>query len=231
LLSNFNPNAVGAVNDPSNDGGLDIPNGMGSYIGPGLNTSISIFDNSNASSLVGLFGPVGQKVILTYTYVGYEAAYTNTAFNSSNTAGAYLFANQAPPTGTAPGTSTSMVVQLGANGLIPFAFLSNGGGSYSSSNGSAINGGSIGSNVELAFATVGSSIAFAFLEDIGANCPGSGCSGDQDFDDMVVEIQLNTLSLGTTSVTPLPAALPLFVGGLGIIGFLTRRRKQANTTV
>jgi hypothetical protein len=33
-----------------------------------------------------------------------------------------------------------------------------------------------------------------------------------------------TISLSTT---PLPAALPLFAGGLGLVGYLTRRRKQS----
>jgi hypothetical protein len=28
------------------------------------------------------------------------------------------------------------------------------------------------------------------------------------------------------SATPLPAALPLFAGGLGFVGFLTRRKKR-----
>jgi hypothetical protein len=31
---------------------------------------------------------------------------------------------------------------------------------------------------------------------------------------------------GTFSATPLPAALPLFAGGLGMVGFLARRKKQ-----
>jgi hypothetical protein len=29
------------------------------------------------------------------------------------------------------------------------------------------------------------------------------------------------------SATPIPAALPLFAGGLGMLGFLARRRKRA----
>jgi hypothetical protein len=32
------------------------------------------------------------------------------------------------------------------------------------------------------------------------------------------------------SVTPLPAALPLFAGGLGVVGLLARRRKRNNAT-
>jgi hypothetical protein len=31
---------------------------------------------------------------------------------------------------------------------------------------------------------------------------------------------------GSFSATPLPATLPLFAGGLGFVGYLTRRRKQ-----
>ena len=33
-------------------------------------------------------------------------------------------------------------------------------------------------------------------------------------------------AVGGVSITPLPAALPLFAGGLGLIGFITRRRKR-----
>jgi hypothetical protein len=35
-------------------------------------------------------------------------------------------------------------------------------------------------------------------------------------------------SFVSVSATPLPAALPLFAGGLGVIGLLARRRKQKN---
>jgi hypothetical protein len=32
--------------------------------------------------------------------------------------------------------------------------------------------------------------------------------------------------LGYLAATPLPAALPLFAGGLGMVGFLARRKKR-----
>lgn len=35
----------------------------------------------------------------------------------------------------------------------------------------------------------------------------------------------------SVTTTPLPAALPLFAGGLGMIGLLARRRKQKNAAV
>ena len=47
--------------------------------------------------------------------------------------------------------------------------------------------------------------------------------GDADFDDMVVEIQI-----GGLDPTPLPAALPLFAAGLGVLGLLGWRRKPKN---
>jgi hypothetical protein len=38
---------------------------------------------------------------------------------------------------------------------------------------------------------------------------------------------LNIFADGSiTAATPLPAALPLFAGGLGVLGFLARRRKK-----
>ena len=47
----------------------------------------------------------------------------------------------------------------------------------------------------------------------------TGASGDK-------YIGLDNVSV--TSVTPLPAALPLFAGGLGVIGLLARRRTRKN---
>lgn len=35
-----------------------------------------------------------------------------------------------------------------------------------------------------------------------------------------------TLAVNEVTTTPLPATLPLFAGGLGFVGYLTRRRKQ-----
>ncbi len=42
--------------------------------------------------------------------------------------------------------------------------------------------------------------------------------------------QVLEVVLPTTTATPLPAALPLFAGGLGVIGLLTRRRRQKIAT-
>ena len=46
---------------------------------------------------------------------------------------------------------------------------------------------------------------------------------NSDWDDMIVKI---TAVNGEIGITPIPASLPLFAGGLGLIGLLSRRRKQ-----
>jgi hypothetical protein len=60
---------------------------------------------------------------------------------------------------------------------------------------------------------------FTFAED-GVNDPQFYVSG----------LAYDTVGTGTQSSTPLPAALPLFAGGLGVMGLLARRRKQKKTT-
>jgi hypothetical protein len=52
-------------------------------------------------------------------------------------------------------------------------------------------------------------------------CTGQICS---------YELYGTVLASGVAA-TPLPAALPLFAGGLGLIGFISRRRKQKNITL
>jgi hypothetical protein len=52
---------------------------------------------------------------------------------------------------------------------------------------------------------------------IGYNDTGSS---DKDYDDLVF--------VGEITATPLPAALPLFAGGLGFLGFLGKREKRKN---
>jgi len=47
----------------------------------------------------------------------------------------------------------------------------------------------------------------------------------------VADISASTLGVGTLSSTPLPAALPLFAGGLGAFGLLARRRKRKTAAV
>ena len=54
--------------------------------------------------------------------------------------------------------------------------------------------------------------------DGGGIASGSGLSFAQDTDNLALS--------GDLQATPLPAALPLFAGGLGLFGLIARRRKQ-----
>jgi len=48
---------------------------------------------------------------------------------------------------------------------------------------------------------------------------------DPSFDFFIDDVAFDQ-GLGPNATTPLPATLPLFAGGLGFVGYLTRRRKQ-----
>jgi hypothetical protein len=50
-------------------------------------------------------------------------------------------------------------------------------------------------------------------------CTGPRCAND-----------IGSSSSWAATATPLPAALPLFAGGLGVVGFFARRRKRKNAT-
>lgn len=63
----------------------------------------------------------------------------------------------------------------------------------------------------------GSESAYFFL--CGLEAPGADYCGTRD-------ITGGSLDIGGLAATPLPATLPLFAGGLGIVGFLSRRKKR-----
>lgn len=206
------------------------------FTGSGPGTVIDIFYGANGSSPyspdpmtftaptasgagLGISGANGP-VSLTYTFLGFEAAYTNQAEASFTYSSTPMFQNHASGSvaATAIGASYTSTTALPSSGLVPFLFNST---TYNTPDGTAVNGGPIGANVGLGFLidSADTNIAYAFLKDIWQG-------GDGDFDDMVVEIQLNPLSTNRSSATPLPATLPLFASGMGLISLFGWRRKQ-----
>jgi len=120
------------------------------------------------------------------------------------------------PVGSVGGISQNLVTIPGASYIVDFWFKPDGGtpSSFSASFGgttlvSLTNPAASSSFLELAFlvtATSGTTaLGFNFRDDPGFFL----------FDDVSVN-----------QATPLPAALPLFAGGLGVLGLLARRRKR-----
>lgn len=190
---------LGANFNPTNSASMALD-------GIGVGTAIKYFDSSTTTA-DGLF--VSPLIAgLSFQYKGYEAGYTNVAAAELVYSGTPMFTNNS----TAPETLSFNVYDTTANGgLVPFLFRSITG------NRTAANGGPVDPGSRIAFAQVNANTVYAFFDD-------SGAGPDSDYDDMVVKI---TAFGGDTSLTtPIPAALPLFASGLGVFGFVARRRKQ-----
>jgi hypothetical protein len=176
------------------------PNGA-AVAGIGNGTAIKTFTSFGAGQGL-LVSP--ENVFLTFDYIGKEASFTNEfklVFGS-----AIVFDTQTSSTGS---TSGPILFDVLANpGAVPFYFQS-----VTNGNKTATNGGSVASGLGIAFACATTNVCYAFFDDGGAG-------PDKDWDDMVIRIT------ATDIPTPLPAALPLFVGGLAALGLVARRRNK-----
>jgi len=178
------------------------PTGIAAINADGINVGTAITIFSDVANTGGLFVSP-QNVSVTFDFMGKEAGFTNALISGSNV----LFNNN-----VAPGiTSGPLSVN---SGVVPFLFRA-----ITPGNLDAVNGGTIASGLQIAFARVSDSIFYAFFDDGGAG-------PDADFDDMVVRITARDLGGGTQATTPLPATLPLFATGLGALGLFGLRRKR-----
>lgn len=226
----FNPNGTMGNNTASNL----LYGSLGTVIGTGGNSAGANYGTaSNPANAITIFtqGSTGGleisnysssvPVSLTFTFLGYEAADTNEAASFGYSAGSNTisFDNQASSAATG-GVGAQTIVQESLTSppsLLPFIYTTLNGPDGQQS---AQNGGTVGSDVAIGFMVdpTDPNIAYAFLEDIWQG-------GDQDFDDMVVEISANLQSNTIGAATPLPGALALFAGGLGLFGFAGARRR------
>jgi len=200
ITQGFDPSGISAINADGIVAGSTV---VTYFLGPGAVTD-------------GLF-VTPHLVNIKFDYMGKEAGYTNGTFLFGGT---QLFSSAT----STPGVSTATVSNYDVNptGLVPIYFQTNCGGSC---NRIAQNGGPINSDLGIAFAKVTNSIYYAFFDDGGAG-------PDRDWDDMVVRITVSDVPQQTPPppAVPLPASLPLFAGGLGLLGLLARRRKKKTSS-
>lgn len=188
------------------------PTGWSNPDNVGVGSSIQVFNTLNCFSAGcgGLFVDPGN-VSVTFTYLGFEANHVDVADATFSYGGTPMFTN----TTTGVGNSQTVTYNLGTGStLLPFLFAD----TATHPDDVAKNGGPL-LFTEIAYAVVDSSTVYAFFDDTGS--PFS-----PDFDDMVVKITFASTQ-GAPGDTPLPAALPLFAGGLGVLGLLGWRKKKA----
>jgi hypothetical protein len=188
-LSLFGTGTPGNLPATFNPSGLAAMN----LDGIGVGTDITIF--SGTTNTGGLF--LSSNAYVTFTFMGAESRYTTQLLVGNSV----LFDNN----GT-PGTP-SVTITAGA-GLLPFLFSVTKLG-----NPDAVNGGSIATGLQIAFAKVSDTTFYAFLD------AGGDRTRYSDFDNMVVKIE-------DPIITPLPGTLSLFASGLGALGLLGWRRKR-----
>jgi hypothetical protein len=166
-------------------------------------TSITVFDWNHLGGL--LVSP--STVSITFEYIGKEAAWTNATFTSAIPTALFSTVSGSNP-------PVTFAYDLGNPAYVPFYFQTNNGNNATTPK-VAHNGGAIDQSLAIAFACVSDSVCYAMFDDGG----GGPSPGDRDFDDMVIRIT-------AVNHMPLPAALPLFAGGLGMLGWAAHRRKK-----
>ncbi len=162
--------------------------------------AFTLFKSASNGGSIGGGLRLDAQALVTYTFLGKEAAATNTLVDLTDGATS-LFTNKA-----APGTSASV---RDDGGFLDFLFRTSG---LSPKGSPAIRNGGTSEDKRLAlvFSDVfndGRSVIAAF---------GDG-RGDNDYDDLVVQIDV--------APVPVPAASLMLMGALGAMGALRRARR------
>jgi hypothetical protein len=163
---------------------------------PGVTAGATVKNFNGLSFSGGL--EVDGPAKITFTYMGKEASYNNTAVS--------LVLGGSTLTDLAVGATISFN-QLIA-GLVQFKFESGGGGSISNASST-----STSTTLDMAFKKISDTSFYAFFGD-------GGGGNDDDLDDMIIRID------ATPVPVPVPAAGFLLIGALGGLAAL-RRRKTA----
>jgi hypothetical protein len=191
---------------------------------PGISYTGTSFASAPNVSLGKLTLDNAAKV--TYTYLGSEAGYDNN-FWIQIVDGALVFStrNNAPPAATTIGTSITV---NSAAGDLDFTFegsdnkFAKNGGTWSADTSIGLIKNTVGGSADAVGSyTVTSGLAAGktFQYIIGYNDSAAGLT---DWDDMVIGINIAPI--------PEPETYAMLLAGLGLMGFVARRRKQSVVT-
>jgi hypothetical protein len=140
-----------------------------------------------------------SKAKVTFTYLGFEAGFTNSAVAIGST----IFKNK----GTGASAFGAIWSGVMGPGLLDFSFLSDKGGEIANDGG--VTGVSMPKNIGIAYSLISTTSAIVLFDD-------SGAGPDADYDDLGLRIDVAPI--------PVPAAGLLLAGALAGLGFAARRR-------
>ncbi|ABG30315.1 VPLPA-CTERM sorting domain-containing protein [Roseobacter denitrificans] len=173
-------------------------------LGLGLNGQTIDFISGDKKSTSNGLSITGGPAKVTFTYLGFEAGNTNFSANVGGT----LFTNKG--TGASTVNATATVNQL-IDGLVAFSF---GTTIPTASAGEIFNNAGANpasANYAIGYKAISATSYYVLFDDIA--------SGDRDFDDMAMRIDI--------APVPLPAAGFMLLAGIGGLAAMKRRKKSS----
>jgi hypothetical protein len=149
-----------------------------------------------ANGFIGTLEVVGGLADVVYTFLGKEAAFSNS----------FVDAGGSPGSIADTASILTAATQFGVTGLLDFGFQTR--GTTTVTNGSA-------GNAEPTFGIfAGQGSGYQYI--LGYN--DAGANSDGDYDDMVIGVNV-------TAAIPEPETYALLLAGLGAVAFVVRRRR------